>query len=101
MYPYLETNKKTIKGFPSSSAVENLPATQELQETPVQSLGGEDPLEEGNSLQYSCLENSHGQRGLEHYSPQVHKESDKTEATEHTCTREATTVVLSGGFPDF
>ena len=30
-----------------------------MHETQVQSLGGEDPLEEGmgNSLQYSCLEN--------------------------------------------
>ena len=36
--------------------VKNLPA---MQETQVQSLGGEDPLGEGNgnSLQYSCLEN--------------------------------------------
>ena len=32
---------------------------QEMQETQVQSLGGEDPLEKGNSypLQYSGLEN--------------------------------------------
>ena len=36
--------------------VKNLPA---MQETQVQSLGGEDPLGEGNGnpLQYSCLEN--------------------------------------------
>ena len=27
-----------------------------MQETWVQSLGGEDPLEEGRPLQYSCLE---------------------------------------------
>ena len=33
-----------IKGFPSDSVVKNLPAMQEMQ---VQSLGGEDPLEEG------------------------------------------------------
>ena len=33
---------------------------QEMQETEVQSLGREDPLEEenGSPLQYSCLENS-------------------------------------------
>ena len=30
---------------------------QETQEMQVQSLGWEDPLEEGNPLQYSCLEN--------------------------------------------
>ena len=34
--------------------VKNLPA---MQETWVQFLGQEDPLENGNPLQYSCLEN--------------------------------------------
>ena len=38
---------------PSGSAVKN-PATQE---TWVQFLGQEDPLEKGNPRQYSCLEN--------------------------------------------
>ena len=33
----------------------------------------------GNPLQYSCLENSHGQRSLAGYSPWGHKESDTTE----------------------
>ena len=32
----------------------------------------------GNPLQYSCLENSHGQRSLVGYSPWGHKESDTT-----------------------
>jgi len=35
------------KGFPSGSALKNPPAMQEMQETQVRSLGGEDPLEEG------------------------------------------------------
>ena len=51
-----------------AQVVKNLPATQEAQ---VLSLGWEDPLEEGtaiNSLQYSFLENPHGQRSLESYS---------------------------------
>ena len=39
----------------------------------------------GNPLQYSCLENPHGQRSLVGYSPQGLKESDMTEATQHTC----------------
>ena len=39
------------------------------------SLGGG----HGNPLQYSCLENPHGQRSLEGYSPWDHKESDMTE----------------------
>ena len=33
----------------------------------------------GNPLQYSCLEKSHGQRSLVVYSPQGRKESDMTE----------------------
>ena len=33
----------------------------------------------GNSLQYSCLENPHGQRSLVGYSQWGHKESDTTE----------------------
>ena len=33
----------------------------------------------GNTLQYSCLENPHGQRSLAGYSPQGHKPSDTTE----------------------
>ena len=32
-------------GFPGGSAVKNLPAMQEMQETWVQSLSGEDPLQ--------------------------------------------------------
>ena len=37
----------------------------------------------GNPLQYSCLENPHGQRSLADYSPQGHKESDTTERLTH------------------
>ena len=33
----------------------------------------------GHPLQYSCLENPHGQRSLVGYSPWGHKESDMTE----------------------
>ena len=45
------------------------------------SLGSErSPGEEnGYPLQYSCLENPHGQRSLAGYSPCGHKESDMTE----------------------
>ena len=32
-----------------------------------------------NPLQYSCLENPHGQRSLAGYKPRGHKESDMTE----------------------
>ena len=43
---------------------------------------GKTPLESswsGNSLQYSCLENPHGQRSLAGYSPWSCKELDMTE----------------------
>ena len=40
--------------FPSGSVVKNPPAKLELQETRVQSLGGEDPLEEGMAT-HSCI----------------------------------------------
>ena len=33
----------------------------------------------GNPLQYTCLENPHGQRSLVGYSPWGHKELDMTE----------------------
>ena len=33
----------------------------------------------GNPVQYSCLENPHGQRSLAGYYPWDHKESDMTE----------------------
>ena len=52
--------------------VENLPA---LQETWVQSLGWEDPLEKENALHSSILawkeygQKSHGKRSLAGYSP--------------------------------
>ena len=39
---------------------------------------------QGSPLQYSCLENPHGQRSLRGYSPRGHKESDTTEATQHS-----------------
>ena len=42
-------------GLPSSSAVKNLPAMQETQETWVQSLDREDPLEEGMEIHVSIL----------------------------------------------
>ena len=35
--------------------------------------------EQGNPLQYSCLENPHRQRSLTGYSPWDHRESDRTE----------------------
>ena len=47
----------------------------------VPGSGRSPPGEDGNPLQYSCLENPHGQRSLADYSPQGHKELDTTVAT--------------------
>ena len=57
--------------------VKNLPAMWETWSTP--GLGRSSGGRHGNPLQYSCLENPHGQRSLEDYSPWGHKESDVTE----------------------
>ena len=43
------------KGFPSGLAVKNPPAMQEPQKTQVQSLGQEDPLEDGMATHSSIL----------------------------------------------
>ena len=53
--------------------VKNRLPAQETLEMHVPSLGREEPLEEGNPLQYSCLENPHGQRKLVGYSPWGHR----------------------------
>ena len=57
--------------------IKNLPA---MQETQVQSLGQEDPLEKEMATTPVFLpEESHGQRSLVGYSPWGHKEPDMTE----------------------
>ena len=43
------------QGFPSGSAVKNLPAIQDPQEIQVQSLGQEDPLEENMATHFKIL----------------------------------------------
>ena len=45
----------------------------------ISGLGRSPGEENGYPLQYSCLENPHGQRSLAGYSPCGHKESDMTE----------------------
>ena len=42
-------------------------------------------------------EESHGQRGLEGYSPQGCKEQDMTEATEHACMHQCYHLLFPGG----
>ena len=45
----------------------------------IHRLGRPPERERGNPLQYSCLENPHGQKSLAGHSPKSHKESDLTE----------------------
>ena len=60
-----------------TQTVKNPPARQE---THVQSLGWEDPLQKGMATHSSILVwESHGQRSLAGYSPWGRKESDMTE----------------------
>ena len=65
--------------------VKNLPA---MQETQLWSLGWEDPLEEGMATHSSILawRIPCTERRLAGYSPQHHKESDTTEATQLSTT---------------
>ena len=66
----------TLQGFLSSSDS----TESAMQETWVQSLGWEDPLEEGMAIHSRILVwESHGQRSLEAHSLRGHKESDMTE----------------------
>ena len=58
-----------------------------MPETQIRSLGGEDPLEEGMATPVFLPGEFHGQRSLAGYSPQVCKESDTSEATEHMHTQ--------------
>ena len=65
-------------GFPVGSDGKELVCTvDELSSIPGwgRSPGGE----HDNPLQYSCLENPHGQRSIVGYSPWGHKELDTTE----------------------
>ena len=64
-----------------------------MPETWVRSLGWEDSpgRGHGNPLQYSCLENPHGQRSLVGYSPWGCKESDMTERLNTFCEDGVTT----------
>ena len=72
-----EFNQRLHGGFPGGSVEENLSAnTGDMGSVPgLRRSPGEG---NGNPLQYSCLEKSHGQRSLAGYSPWGHKESDMT-----------------------
>ena len=67
-------------GFPGgASGKEPAANTGDIRDTGLIPGSGRSPGGgHGNPLQYSCLENSHGQRSLVGYSPWSLKESDPT-----------------------
>ena len=72
-----------LQGFTGGEVVKNPPAN--AGDVGLIPGSGRSPGERnGNPLQYSCLENPHGQRGLVGYSPWGHKESDMNIAQWHT-----------------
>ena len=64
--------------FPWWSVITKPPANAEDMSS-IPGLGRSPGEGSANPLQYSFLENSHGQGGLAGYSPWGHKESDTTE----------------------
>ena len=67
-----------ILGFPGGSDSKESACKAEDPGS-IPGLGRSPGGEHGNPLQYSCLENPHGQRSLADYSPWGRKESDMTE----------------------
>ena len=90
---------------PMAQRVKNPPVTQETQETWVQSLGWEDPLEKEMATCSSILAlKPHGQRSLEGHSPWDRKEWDTTKHadTAHPARTSQSTEFCSrfyGSFP--
>ena len=85
LIPGLERSPGEDIGYPfqyswASMVAQMIKNPSAMLETLVQSLGGEDPLEEGIATHSSILGGkSHGQRSLAGYSPWGHKGSDATE----------------------
>ena len=81
-------------GFPGSSLVKNAPANAgdvgSMLESGKSPGGGN-----GNLIQYSCPEKSHGQRSLAGYGPRDHKESDMTERLNHDNTDQIDIYLLN------
>ena len=77
-YPDMKfLNYRIVLGFPGSSSGKESTCNAEdpgsIPESGRSPGGGR-----GNPLEYSCLENPHGQRSLGSYSPWGRKESDMT-----------------------
>ena len=74
----LKVGVRAYAGFARGSMVKNPPANAG-DTSLISGLGSSPGGGNGNPLQYSCLENSHGQRSLAGYSPWTCKELDTTE----------------------
>ena len=75
-----------IGAFQVAIMVKNLPANAKDIRDQVRSLGPKIPWRRAwQPTPVFLPEESHGQRSLEGYSPQGHKESYMTEETAHTC----------------
>ena len=72
------------QGFPGGTSGKNPPANAEdIRDMGlIPGLGRSPGGGHGNPLQYSCLENPHGQRSLAGWSPPGRTELDTTEVTE-------------------
>ena len=83
--PVTEIVQLAHKSFPGDASGKHPPASAEGIGAVGSILGsGRSPGGgHGNPLQYSCLENPHGQRRLVGYSPEGLKESDTTRMTQH------------------
>ena len=94
MLTSLSRNSVNTRGLPGGSAVKSLPV--------MPGDAGSIPGSErspgggyGNPLQYSCWENSHGQKSLVGHSLWGHKELDTTEAWQGVPHTEESTKFLT------
>ena len=89
-FPSLQSNLHTSRvtlAFQGALVVKKSPAnTGDIRDVgSVPGWGRSPGGGHGNPLQYSCLENPHGQRSLAGCSPWGRKELDMTEVTEQAC----------------
>ena len=82
--------------------VKHSPVMQETQKMQVQSLGWEAPLGKGMATHSTVflLAKSHGQTSLTGYSPQLPKELDMTEVTQHEYPDKTWSLFVSKGNAD-
>ena len=78
MSVYFTKSYKCLWASLVAQMVKDLPAMWETWSS-IPGLGRYPGEGNGNPLQYSCLENPHGQRSLAGYSPQGRKELDSPE----------------------